>query len=272
MKVSNVVNSRFLAAHYLLQVLTFMAFFGLRLKYPPTDLLVLDVLGYTREFTIWLSLGMVIVVRLFSSPTPDAIVSHAFKFTKVAMLVISYYMSKSLPIVFAGIWIAIFTLFPQPRAKDPKIVQILNRGNFDRKPEACFFAGSKADSQSLSYSASLSLSQRKLPTTITRDSGWFSSTRHGLLFARSLRLCSLPLLKSMIMCASSLERLMWVFGRILLRSTRSMLLAHPHNFPATSCSRLGRSPIDIPPLTRTEKPLPRTSPTPTGISLSRTCR
>mmetsp|Transcript_29235 Transcript_29235/g.113429 ORF Transcript_29235/g.113429 Transcript_29235/m.113429 type:complete len:217 (+) Transcript_29235:93-743(+) len=76
---------------------------------------------------------MVIVVRLFSSPTPDAIVSHAFKFTKVAMLVISYYMSKSLPIVFAGIWIAIFTLFPQPRAKDPKIVQILNRGNFDQK-------------------------------------------------------------------------------------------------------------------------------------------
>mmetsp|Transcript_6245 Transcript_6245/g.12356 ORF Transcript_6245/g.12356 Transcript_6245/m.12356 type:complete len:369 (-) Transcript_6245:1517-2623(-) len=130
MNFRNIVKSRFLSPYYTLHVVTFIAFVLLRRRVSPGELSTPDLFGFPKEINIYWSLFLICVARALSAPTWDAYLAHVFLFTRVAMMVVLWYMGVRYLMYFALVWTGIFILAPQPRVKDNDNIVPLNRSSF----------------------------------------------------------------------------------------------------------------------------------------------
>lgn len=128
--VSRVLSSRFIAPYYLINGILIGAFVLFRLRDPPVELAVVDPMGFTKEAQIYFSAAIMFVTRALSAPTLDVYLASVLLFTRVAILVVLFFMSPPLAAVFGGLFALVGLVFPQPRATTPAAVGVLNRASF----------------------------------------------------------------------------------------------------------------------------------------------
>lgn len=93
----------------------------------------MDPFGFTREFQIYFSLGLLLFVRVLSAATVDAYLASSFTFVRVAVLLCLWFMEKRLCGLFALLWTVAFVVYPQPRYKHPPSVIVLNNVTFNHR-------------------------------------------------------------------------------------------------------------------------------------------
>lgn len=126
--------SRFLHRYYICNVLLFTAYVALRVqRLDPGELGEKDFMGCTREFHIYLSLGLLLFARLFSSPTPDAYIATAFKGMGIVVMLCLWFMDLRLCQYFGAVYLAVLILCPQPRFQYPRSIVSLNHQSFQTR-------------------------------------------------------------------------------------------------------------------------------------------
>lgn len=127
-------ENRFLHPYYLLNMLLFVTYIGLRVqRLNPRELSSADMFGISRETQIYFCLFLMLFTRLLSAPTADVYLASAFMFARVAILLCLWYMSPRLFATFAALWSILFALVPQPRQKMPNSVSTLNNVTFRQR-------------------------------------------------------------------------------------------------------------------------------------------
>lgn len=127
-------RSRFFHPYYVLNGLLIVSYILLRMKrLSPLELGRQDMFGFTREFQIYLCLGLMLFSRTLSAPTMDAYLSSAFAFTRVAILICLYYMNWQLFVTFLALWTLIYAVCPQPRYQLPGSIATLTSPSFNER-------------------------------------------------------------------------------------------------------------------------------------------
>lgn len=126
---------RFWHPYYVCNVALILSYIVLRVKrLDPGELAMADPFGFTREGQIYFSLGLMLFVRTLSAATIDAYLSSAFMFTRVAVLVLLWFMADpKILVLFLTLWIMVFLVYPQPLFKHPKSILVLNSATFDQR-------------------------------------------------------------------------------------------------------------------------------------------
>ena len=128
--ISRFFSSRFLSPYYLLNAILIGAFVLFRIRDPPAELATVDPMGFTKESQIYFCAGLMYVTRALSAPTLDVYLSSVLLFTRVAIIVVLFFMSPALAAVFVILFTFVGLVFPQPRATTPAAVSVLNRVSF----------------------------------------------------------------------------------------------------------------------------------------------
>ncbi len=126
--------SRFLDRYYVCNVLLILAYVALRVqRLDPGELGEVDILGFTRETSIYFCAGLLFFVRMLSAPTMDAYLATCFKVSFVAVSLLLWFMDVRVMRVFGGLYAAVFVLCPQPRFRYPDSIAALNHASFDAR-------------------------------------------------------------------------------------------------------------------------------------------
>jgi thiol-disulfide isomerase/thioredoxin len=128
------VPERFRHPYYVLNTALSLSYVALRVwLLDPHELGTPDPFGIPREFQIYLSLVLLIMVRYLSAPTVDAYLATCYMFVRVAVLLCLWYMDSHACMSFLALWTLIYVVFPQPRFKHPGSIIILNNVTFDQR-------------------------------------------------------------------------------------------------------------------------------------------
>lgn len=126
--------SRFLHGYYVCNVALIAAFLFLRVqRLDPGDLGALDILGFTRESSIYFCVFLLLFVRTLSAPTVDAYLATCFKVCCLAIGVLLSFMDTRLLQLFAAAYTGVFALCPQPRFRYPDSIASLNHASLETR-------------------------------------------------------------------------------------------------------------------------------------------
>lgn len=124
--------SRFLHGYYICNFLLIGAFLVLRFqRLDPGELGKLDILGFTRESSIYFCVSLMLFVRTLSAPTLDAYLATSFKVCCLAIGVLLSFMDRRMLQLFAALYTAVFVLCPQPRFRYPDSISSLNHTSLE---------------------------------------------------------------------------------------------------------------------------------------------
>jgi thiol-disulfide isomerase/thioredoxin len=129
------IPERFLRPYYLFNAALLLSYVALRVKVlDPGELGMVDPFGFTREGQIYFSLALMLFVRTLSAATIDAYIASAFMFSRVAVLVLLWFMADTrVVLLYLTLWVLIYILYPQPLFKHPKSILVLNSATFDQR-------------------------------------------------------------------------------------------------------------------------------------------
>jgi thiol-disulfide isomerase/thioredoxin len=128
------IAERFWHPYYVLNTLISVTYVVLRFQLlDPGELGTPDPFGITREIHIYVSLALLVLVRLLSAPTIDAYLATCFMFVRVAVLLCLWYMDARACLVFLALWTLVFVVYPQPRFKHSASILVLNNVTFDQR-------------------------------------------------------------------------------------------------------------------------------------------
>lgn len=124
---SRTTYSHYASPYYLFNVALILLYVILRLfRLDPGELSRPDPIGFSRESHVYFCLVLMLFVRTLSAPTLTSYISHAFNFTRIAILFLLYLMNKPLCMIFTILWTIIYVLFPQPLPHSPPHIKALN--------------------------------------------------------------------------------------------------------------------------------------------------
>lgn len=122
---------RFFERYYLCNAAILLTYIVLRVqRLDAGELGDKDFLGFTREASIYVSLGLLLIARGFSAPTLDAYLATAFKGVAATLLLCLWFMDRTMFRYFGSIYMAVLVLCPQPRFQYPSSIITLNHQSF----------------------------------------------------------------------------------------------------------------------------------------------
>lgn len=125
-------TSRFLKPFYVCNVILIVGFVYVRAAIlEPGELGERDILGFTRETSIYTSAILLLIARAFSAATLDAYLSTSFKVIAFASCVLLWFMDTFLLKLFATLHLLVHVLCPQPRVGNPTCVDSLDTRQLD---------------------------------------------------------------------------------------------------------------------------------------------